>query len=204
MILRGLKKWCSCAYESYCLSSVDVYMNSSNNTIWKEKDDNLPMGCSALSGFRSSKMTWWYNQSYIDDLQATYALAISSLPKPTVEALSTETYVNYGRQRMWWMLDRMFSYDQNSISAPFETFYNYCAPASCSFTIARRRDLLVAVILLISVCGGFNKGLRLLVPAFVFFINWLNKKWQDRKRMAGKTSATLSSMKPEVAQIVSG
>ncbi len=68
----------------------------------------------------------------------------------------------------------------------FSQFYSECAPISCSYTIVRRRDIIVVLVLFISICGGLNEALQILVPCFgkliFFFIDWWkNRDTQHRK-----------------------
>jgi hypothetical protein len=68
----------------------------------------------------------------------------------------------------------------------FDQFYSQCAPTSCSYTTRQRRDLLVVLLLLISICGGLNRILRILVQGFgqlIFFLIdwWQNRNIQQRK-----------------------
>ncbi|CAF2844404.1 unnamed protein product [Rotaria sp. Silwood2] len=68
----------------------------------------------------------------------------------------------------------------------FDLFYDQCAPATCSYRITKRRNIIVAILLLMSICGGLNRGLQILLPLICKIVFFCIDKWKTRKVVRGK------------------
>ena len=123
---------------------------------------------------------WWYDKDYIEDIRETYTYVIHSQSAPAIHSLNRSVSTRFYNQTVSHLLDAMFVESAMNESVAFDTFYSECAPLSCSYKMVRRREILVALLLFISVCGGLNRGLRLLIPllskcTLVGFGKWRNR-----------------------------
>jgi len=173
---------CSCAetLESCYLAS---FLNLTGT------DPELPIhyfvgviaGCVPLVGFLQSTIDWWYNSTRIEQIQATYASVIhSTSSRPTIEPLDANVYTRFTHNTTNDLLNEIFVETWITNNSHFDLFYNQCAPISCSYTIDKRRDIVAAILLLIAICGGLNRGLQLLVPLVVKFVFLSIRKWKRR------------------------
>jgi hypothetical protein len=62
----------------------------------------------------------------------------------------------------------------------FEGYYKSCAPATCTYTVYRRADLLFIIATLVSLFGGLVVTFRLLVPIAARLVYWTMNKWRGR------------------------
>ena len=133
-----------------------------------------------LIGFLQSTFTWWYDGTYLKNIQETYARVIYSQPPPNIKPLNASVSTRFGKEVLGTLLNEMFLEMPIGNETHFDQFYTQCAPISCSYTIVQRRDLIVVLFLLISICSGLNKILRILLRAFVKLIFILIDWWKTR------------------------
>ena len=173
---------CSCPVEfDNCFIPNLLYANETDTLAYKRYFFEIPIGCIPLLGFLRSTFTWWYDQNHLEDIQDTYSRVILSKSSPIINALDASLPSKYQYQSLEYLLNQMFIEPPTHQKALFDLYYDQCAPSSCSYTVVKRRDLLVALLLLISICGGWNRILRILVKAFgklfYFLIDW----WKNRE-----------------------
>ncbi|CAF1297605.1 unnamed protein product [Adineta steineri] len=146
----------------------------------------LYLGCSPLSGFLMSRMGWWYNITYMDYIQATYSMVIDTRLSPNIKPLNESISTRFGDINMTHLLGEMLLEKtiNNTHFDRFYNFYNACKPSFCSYTVVQRRDYIVIIFLLISICSGLNQGLRLLVPLIgkIIFICYDWKRNRNTQR----------------------
>ena len=171
----------SCAERNIrCQMSLLLFKNGTfhleSARIFKE----IPIGCIPYYGFFRSSIAWWYEKDYIEDIRDTYTHVIDYPSAPAIQPLNRSISTHFYNQTVTDLLYAMFVESIIKESAIFQTFYGECAPRSCSYKMARRREIVVALLLLISVCGGLNRGLRLLIPLLSKCTFLCLEKWRNR------------------------
>ncbi|CAF3689172.1 unnamed protein product [Adineta steineri] len=157
---------CTCGVDpASCYAIPVLYVNTSyldniNKYLFFKV---LYLGCSPLSGFLMSRTAWWYNNTYMKHIQATYSIAIHIQPSSNIKPLNASISTRFGDINTTDLLSEMLI-EKTINKASFDRFYNACKPSFCSYTVVQRRNYIVIIFLLISICSGLNKGLQLLVP----------------------------------------
>ncbi|CAF3930412.1 unnamed protein product [Adineta steineri] len=123
----------------------------------------LYLGCSPLSGFLMSRTAWWYNITYMKHIQATYSMVIHARTSPNIKPLNASISTRFGDIKTEDLLREMLL-EKTIKNVYYDRFYKACQPNFCSYTVVQRRNYIVIIFLLISICSGLNQGLRLLVP----------------------------------------
>ena len=170
----GASGVCVCPVEFHsCIIRNLLYTNGTGQLDYERLFSELPIGCMPLSGFLISTFTWWYSQDHLNDIERTYSLVILTQSSPSINALDASLPTQYQDQTLEYLLNQMFIEPPIRHEALFSQYFDQCAPSSCSYTVVKRRDLLVVLLLLISICGGLNRILHILVWAFGKFIYFL-------------------------------
>ncbi|CAF1178031.1 unnamed protein product [Adineta ricciae] len=147
----------------------------------------ITVGCVPLTGFLKSKIGWWYDSTYLKDIQETYSLAIQSPSSPNIKPLNASIPSRFGDVKTEDLLLELFSEAAISNNSYFDQFYYECAPKSCSYTNVQRRNVLASFLLLIAICGGLNAILRILVllsgKLLFHCIDW----WKERHQRHGES-----------------
>ena len=140
----------------------------------------LPIGCIPFIKFLSSGPSWWYNGTYLEMIRNTYSGVIRTHSPPNLKSLDESVSTRFRGQNLEYLLRQMFIELPIHNHSSFDLFYNQCAPLSCSYGVDQRRGLIVGLLLLISICGGLNNILRIMIEAFgkliFFFVDW----WKHR------------------------
>ncbi|CAF1424346.1 unnamed protein product [Adineta steineri] len=123
----------------------------------------LYLGCSPLSGFLMSRTKWWYDITYMKRIQETYSMIIHTQLSPNIEPLNANISTLFDDHTTEDLLGKMLL-EKTINNASFDRFYSECKPSSCSYTVVQRRNFIVILFLIISICSGLNKGLQLFVP----------------------------------------
>ncbi|CAF1468531.1 unnamed protein product [Adineta steineri] len=126
----------------------------------------VDIGCTPLTGFRNSKIGWWYISTYLEYIKETYSIVIKSQPPPSIKSLNASILTRFENERMLKLIDEMLLETIISNNTHFDQFYNECLPRSCTYTNKQRRGILASLLLLIAICGGLNKIFRILIPLF--------------------------------------
>jgi hypothetical protein len=70
---------CTCPRESSrCVATDVLYTNGSDMYQFEQVFWELPIGCTPINGFLRSTSAWWYNETYLENIQATYSRVIPS------------------------------------------------------------------------------------------------------------------------------
>lgn len=159
-----------------------LHLNGSDRYLFFQK---LTVGCIPLVGFTDSKIIWWYNLTYFEHILATYSLVIDSQSQPNIKPLETLNIDDVSNASISDLIDDMMLEIILMNNTHFDEFYYKCAPLSCSYTKNQRRNIIVVLILLISICAGINKGLQILVPCvgkLIFFCIDQRTNWNVHVR----------------------
>ncbi|CAF2817272.1 unnamed protein product [Rotaria sp. Silwood2] len=177
---------CSCTTNSnVCLLRPIVYTNGSSSFEFLDIFNEINVGYTPLVGFFSSNIDWWYNKVYIDEIRATYAtMTITEFP-PDIKPLNTSIPTQFDSSTLY-VINQAFLETSVISDNRYDFYYQQCAPTSCSYTISKRRSIIVATLLLVSVCGGLNRGLRLVVPLIGNLVLVIIEKWRNWKIVRGE------------------
>ncbi|CAF3620192.1 unnamed protein product [Rotaria sp. Silwood1] len=177
---------CSCTINSnICLLRPILYTNGSNFFEFLDIFYEVFVGCTPLVGFFSSGTDWWYNKVYIENIRATYASMIISEFPPDIKPLNTSIPTRFDGNTLD-LINQAFLETSVISDNRYGLYYQQCAPLSCSYTIFKRRTIIVAILLLVSVCSGLNQGLRLVVPLIGKLVLVIIGKWRNRKTVRGE------------------
>ncbi|CAF3996651.1 unnamed protein product [Rotaria sp. Silwood1] len=177
---------CSCTTDyNACLLRPIVYINGSSFFEFQNIFYEIYVGCTPLVGFYSSNIDWWYNKIYIEEIRATYASMIITEFPPYIKPLNISIRTQFDSTTLD-VISQAFLETSVISDNCYDFYYQRCAPLSCSYTISKRRGIIVATLLFISVCGGLNRGLRIVVPLIGKLLLVLIKKWRNRKIVRGE------------------
>jgi hypothetical protein len=177
---------CKCPKDyDFCYRIILLYTNGSSVFDFDQIFDELSIGCIPLRSFLLSTLAWWYDESYLETIQRAYSTVIQSQPSPNIKSLNASVLTEFGESRLEDLFRAMFMERWIGNQSEFHLFYNQCAPIACSYTITQRRNWIVIFLLFISICGGLNQVLQMLVPCIgkliFFFIDW----WKTRRTQHG-------------------
>ena len=180
----NLRGPCACPVEYYACTAVNLlFTNGTSIFQYERRFSEIPINCMPLSGLLTSKFDWWYSPSHLNDIEDTYSQVILSQPSQNINALDASRSTQYQNQTLQYLLNQMFIEPPIHHEALFSRYYEQCAPTTCSYTVIKRRDFLVFLFLLISICGGLNRILRILVHGFgklvYFLIDWRQNRESD-------------------------
>ncbi|CAF1270325.1 unnamed protein product [Adineta ricciae] len=172
---------CSCASQiQNCFLKAIIYSNGTQALEFLQIFNELKIGCIPIVGFLRSEIDWWYNSTYIENIRTTYKLAIDFEPFPNIQPLNLSILTRFRGIEITKLVDEMFIERIINENDQFDLFYEQCAPIACSYKIIKRRDITVAILLLITVCSGINQGLRLVIPLMGKFILFLIRRQTNR------------------------
>ncbi|CAF1539950.1 unnamed protein product [Adineta ricciae] len=160
---------CSCViidegcYLLPLLYSNASYLDQFPSTLFIEV---IKIGCTPVLGFQISKIQWWYDAIYFEQIRQTYSFVINSQSSPNIKPLNTSIFSRFGDVTADDLIREMFLETAIGNNTSFDKFYTECAPVSCTYSNIQRRNLFASFLLLIAVCNGLNKILRLLIPLF--------------------------------------
>ena len=146
----------------------------------------LQIGCMPLIGFSYSNIDWWYNATFLENIQTTYSMVIDSPAPLHLLPLNPSEATQFEHAWTKDLINRMMLETTTTNNTYFEQFYSACAPSSCTYTIIRRRDLIVILFLLIAICSGLSEGLKMLIPSIGKLIFFAIDQWKHRDVQQGK------------------
>ena len=183
----SLRGFCTCPVQfSDCNMPTLLYTVGTTQLEYEQIFWELSVGCIPLIGFLLSTSAWWYTESYVENIRDTYSRVILSQSSPTIHAIDASLPTQYRNQTLQHLISSMFIEPPILHNVHFSSFYNQCAPSSCSYTVVQRRDLFIVLVFLISICGGLKKLLRILVLLFskviFFLIDWCKHRDEQHSK----------------------
>ncbi|CAF4287047.1 unnamed protein product [Rotaria sp. Silwood2] len=171
---------CSCGFEDeLCFLKPIIYTNGSNVLDFLQIFHELKIGCIPIFGLFLSEIDWWYNITYIENIRMTYSMIMNSQPSFDIKSLNRSVPTRFEHCSLNILLQEMFIETVISNNTRFDLFYEQCAPVACSYQVVRRREIIIAIILLINVYGGLSRGLRLIIPLIGSLIYFFIRKYQN-------------------------
>jgi hypothetical protein len=159
---------CQCAYSATCVEPSAIFNSSSEAIIFSVP--GLYIGCFVIEALLQSTMECFYNQTCINQLQSYLN---SSLPM-NVTALDTSLPTQYFiNSTIEELLDNLMVEQWNS-SQLYDSYYNECQPAQCTYTYVTKNDIIYIVTTLVGLVGGLITVLELVVPRLVkLFVRYI-------------------------------
>ena len=166
---------CSCVLSPLCLTHMSIYYPVEDTSIPIEihRIPNFFVGCYFVEGLLASTLECYYNLSCVLELYhyIPYASFLNfsildesrNQPNETIESIFNRLMV-----------------DSWSSNISFISFYNSCAPLSCTVEYRRRNDLFSVTTAITGVFGGLSLGLKFII---LFVVRLIEKRIFDFPRL---------------------
>lgn len=172
---------CSCLSDGFQCSLVALlYTNTSDAWDFRQVFMELPVTCLPSVGFLISDTAWWYNERYLENIRETYSMVIDAQSLVEIKSLNASVLSRFEGKRLKDLLHEMLIERWVGNETHFDAFYKACTPLSYSYTIIRRRDIIAILLLIVSICGGLNSGLRIIVPFIGKLFFFCADQWKNR------------------------
>ncbi|CAF3938909.1 unnamed protein product [Adineta steineri] len=165
---------CSCALSSQCMQVMGFYkLNVSNIFQLIFPIPNFYIGCSLVESLLKSTLEVFYNRSYMLEIDQYLSIPLGSsfnfsalnpklnLPNETIEAIVNRLMI-----------------DSWSRNISFSSYYQTCAPSSCTIEYIGKNNILDVITSIIGIFGGLSVGLKL------FFILILRSSEKIRNNLS--------------------
>ncbi|CAF4517777.1 unnamed protein product [Rotaria sp. Silwood2] len=176
---------CSCRRNGYLCSIASIlYYNTVNGSQTWHYFIGMDVGCVPLFGLLKSSIDWWYKSIYIEQIRESFAEGIQSKLSPDIHSLDSNISSRFRNDDGTYpefnvLVDEMLIESWTSDVSRFDLFYSQCQPKSCSYVIDARYPRFVALLILISICGGLNRGFRLPIPMINRVKHFLARVYQS-------------------------
>ncbi|CAF1258699.1 unnamed protein product [Adineta ricciae] len=157
---------CSCRRSVTCHSLANLYTYNANLTEYVKvySIPNFFIGCFHITSLLLSTLECFYNISCMLQIHRYANPTVSfnfsaldprlSLVNETVAALVEKSMV-----------------DQWLVNVSFTSYYDTCAPSSCTYQYEDRDNLLIVITTILGIFGGLSLGLKLLIVIGLQFID---------------------------------
>jgi hypothetical protein len=108
---------------------------------------------------------------------------MSSVPM-TIIPLDASVPSNYSVNSVIEELVNNLMIEEWNVSMIYETYYNECQPAQCTYKIQARNNIIYIVTTLFGITGGLATALKLIVPRVVKLVR--KKRIQQQQPDTGK------------------
>ncbi|UJR07361.1 hypothetical protein I4U23_011647 [Adineta vaga] len=172
---------CSCALKESCRETMSIseynFITNDFNIIFDIP--NFFVGCFLIDSFFASTLECFYNRScmveidkymYMSQEESFHFTPLNpnlNSPNETIESLVNKLMVDY------WVSNTSFT-----------SYYEACAPLTCTYDYERRMDLFLVITTIVSIFGGLSLGLKFLLLIILQLIEYI---------MSGVSYATLMS-----------
>jgi hypothetical protein len=160
---------CSCAVSSICSEPI---------TLNGQIVPGFVLGCLPLQSLFQSTLICLYNQTCINQININN-LNVTPLIPPANSELSINRTIGDlldNALDLYWPVD--ISYTE---------FFNQCSPASCSYSVNQRQDIIQIIVTLLGLYGGLTVVLRFIVPYIVDLVHRILFKSEQRTNMIHPT-----------------
>ncbi|CAF3472793.1 unnamed protein product [Rotaria sp. Silwood1] len=178
---------CSCGFDGrVCFLIPIIYTNGSGVSEFLQVFYELKIGCIPMFGLFWSETDWWYNITYIENIRMTYSMIMDSQLLFNIESLNRSVPTRFEHVRLNILLQEMFVETVINNNTRFDLFYEQCSPIACTYQVVRRREIIIAILLIINIYGGLSRGLRLIIPLIGNLIFFFIRKCQNSTITHGK------------------
>ncbi|UJR13186.1 hypothetical protein I4U23_000208 [Adineta vaga] len=166
------KNSCSCGTRSDCISSGGLY-NNNGSQVFHISGWNI--GCSVVETLLHSTMECLYDQTCLRRLLYKLAQSSPQFNKPiNISALTLSNSTRFQTNTIIQNIANELFIEQWQTNISYSSYYNQCAPVSCSYEIVPNDSLIHTVYKILGLCGGLRIVLRVFIPLLV---NFLLKMW---------------------------
>jgi hypothetical protein len=152
---------CHCAYSATCVEPSSIFNLTSNTIVFSVP--GLYIGCFVIEALLQSTLECFYDQTCINQLQS-YLLSSSPMNVTALDSsLPTQYFINSTIEEL---LNNLMVEQWNS-SLIYDSYYNECQPAQCTYTHQAKNDIIYIVTTLVGLLGGLITVLNLVVPRLV-------------------------------------
>jgi hypothetical protein len=159
---------CDCIYLATCVKQSAIFNLSSNTIMFPVP--GLYIGCYVVEALLQSTLECFYNQTCINQLQS-YLVWSSPMNVTALDSsLPSQYFINSTIQDL---VDNLMVEQWNS-SLMYDSYYNACQPAQCSYTYVTKNNIIYIVTTLVGLVGGLITVLKLVVPRLVkLFVHYI-------------------------------
>ncbi|CAF0842602.1 unnamed protein product [Adineta steineri] len=173
-ILPKIYSNCSCALSSQCMQFMAIFTQISATEFTPILEiPNFYIGCSSIESLLNSTLETFYNRSYMLEIDQYLQVPLGSSfnfsalnPKLSLPNETIETIVNRLMIDSW------------SSNISFSSYYQTCAPLSCTIEYIGKNNILDVITSIIGIFGGLSLGLKL------FFILILRSSEKIRNNLS--------------------
>lgn len=165
---------CSCGTRNDCVEQgavFDAYTDGS--TYWIP---GLRVGCSVVESLFLSSLECIYNQRCVDILVQIYSM-------PTMTALNTSVSSRFDPTTSVADIAAELFIEEWQSDFSYVAFYEACAPKSCSYSRAERRQILFLISRILALYGGLSIVLRFLTPYLFLIIETIHHRLFRKSRV---------------------
>ncbi|UJR20167.1 hypothetical protein I4U23_023299 [Adineta vaga] len=157
---------CSCATRNDCSESGGIYFDTTNAQIFPMYGWNV--GCSVVETVLRSTFECLYDQSCLDFLLFYATIVPNQYPyKMNISAMNFSRTSRFRRDAfIQTIIDELFI-EEWKINKYYSSFYNACAPISCSYIIRKEDYYMYTVSRILGLYGGLTIVLRLIVSVMI-------------------------------------
>lgn len=156
---------CRCSPINKCLVPAAIYSNPTTQTfgiydlnITNVRIKGMQTGCYPLEGLLASTLECYYDLSCFQLLASNSTVFV-----PLNTTQTTRFPLNTTVEEL---INELMLEDWSPIINS-KSYYTKCAPSVCTYSLAHRNTLLSIITTIISVIGGLNNVLRLIIPLLV-------------------------------------
>ncbi|UJR08052.1 hypothetical protein I4U23_012329 [Adineta vaga] len=159
---------CYCVIDSTCHLDKWIYDGQQHYPIdWQL--EGIHGGCSIIDTVMRSSLICWFNQDCMNKLRKLVSKIGIPIPDSTIlldPSLSSRYFPNTSIETIF----NEIMIEEWKFSSSYENFYSKCKPLFCSFTCEKKTNMIHIITILISLIGGINTILRLIVPWIIKII----------------------------------
>ncbi|CAF0768516.1 unnamed protein product [Adineta steineri] len=178
-IAQGSNTTCTCMHEGTCPISGSFYLYDMwetsglydlNKIIPNQTLSGIVVDCTPLQMVFASSLECFYNQSCVDLILSMYAqyINISILNQIIPSRFMTTTNIKFLIENLF--IEQIFN------ETLYDSYYKQCAPIHCSYTYSNKFDWIYVITILMSLYGGLNVVLRMMIPSVIDLILFIKRK----------------------------
>ena len=149
---------CICYLSSSCRYPMNIYDTSviSYNTTILFPIPNFYIGCFPIEGLFQSTLECFYNISCMLGIDQYMYMPLGT----SFNFSSLDPNRNWPHETIESIINRLMVDSWNS-NISFPSYYNTCAPSSCTYEYIGRQNIFFVVMTIIGIFGGLSLGLKL-------------------------------------------
>ena len=169
--VNSFQDGCSCSNFNGCPQSMGIFLHNDSSS-WT----NIPgmvFDCLPLDATLASSLQCFYDTSCLSQIQYKESTELISQPLSLTSRFAHNTSLQI-------LLDELMI-EKLSTTVLFSSYYNQCAPISCSYSYTRKYDVLFILTLVFSIFGGVSVVLRLVALLVIKFVYKIRHRPVERK-----------------------